>query len=401
MDVINFGSIGVILGLRHTRTGDTLVSHKGNEENTTKHKEAQVTLPQVLRTITPPPAVMSASIVPQSHSDLEPVQEAIVALTRTDPSAHLEVSEGQLLLHGLGALHLEIIEGRLRDEWNVAFESGRRRVSYRERFPNIATSVYRGSWSTEVQGKAIKADIAFAVRPLDEGEDGDGSWSQNLVVDSDGRPLSPPEENMTSHQQSEEPQMHAIRGIFNALSSSPNSGLPYSHTRIELRHFELFPVNAAPSALAGATSAVLRHIFLEAGVGSLMEPYVRLTVSINEENLGRLIKDLTESGGQLTEFGDRSDERSSDEDSPYTTDGVYLPPQWLSPSAVVSTKTSNSGSHMKRTVHALAPLSQVLDFNTRLRALSGGQGSFEMTSAGFRVVDDNRRLAILKELGRA
>ena len=265
----------------------------------------------------------------------------------------------------------------------------------------VDTSIYSDSWSTDVQGKNIKANIEFSVRALTEEEKSDALWSQNLVVDSDGHPIPPPEENTASHHHSDLPRANVVRGIFNALSSSPNSGLPYSHTRIELRHFEVIPDTAAPSALAGAASAILRRIFLEAGLGSLMEPYVHLVVNINEESLGRLIKDLTESGGQLTEFSDQSFEHSNDEGTPYSVDGIYLPPQWLSPSASVSTDAGNHGSHVKRTVHAIAPLSQVLDFNTRLRALSGGQGSFEMAGAGFRIVDDSRKLDILKELGRA
>lgn len=120
VDSLPFGSVGAVLGLKYTRTGDTLVSVAGGSSASS------------LRDIIPPPPLMSVSVVPHSHADLEPVEEALNALARTDPSVRVETHEGQLLVHGLGALHLEIVESRLREEWKVNCEFGRRRVSFRE-----------------------------------------------------------------------------------------------------------------------------------------------------------------------------------------------------------------------------------------------------------------------------
>ena len=105
VSILSFGSVGVILGLKHTQTGDTLVSADASNDPTAGP----------LRDIKPPPAVISAAVIPQSYADLKPVQEALYSLQRTDPSVRIEADkEGQLLVHGLGALHLEIIEGRFR-----------------------------------------------------------------------------------------------------------------------------------------------------------------------------------------------------------------------------------------------------------------------------------------------
>lgn len=93
VDELPFGSVGVIQGFKYTRTGDTLVlaQHNGPPEPS-------------LREITLPPAVMSASVVPLSHSDLEPVQTALQSLARTDPSVRIDTQEGQILVHGLGEI---------------------------------------------------------------------------------------------------------------------------------------------------------------------------------------------------------------------------------------------------------------------------------------------------------
>jgi elongation factor G len=85
----------------------------------------------------------------------------------------------------------------------------------------------------------------------------------------------------------------------------------------------------------------------------------------------------------------------------YPQEGNYIPPPWLSPSGDNTRENAASEPRLKRTINAVAPLSQMLDYSNRLRALSGGHGLFEMANAGFRQVSNARRLEILKEIGRA
>ena len=130
------------------------------------------------------PVVISASVIPRSHADLQPVQNALEALSRTDPSARNDVQEGQLLIHGLGALHLEIVEGRLRDEWKVNFEFGRRYVSYRESLgPNNPTENWN-VWETEIGGKSVKITMSITIRPL-EPEDPIASFNSKHYADGE------------------------------------------------------------------------------------------------------------------------------------------------------------------------------------------------------------------------
>ena len=90
----------------------------------------------------------------------------------------------------------------------------------------------------------------------------------------------------------------------------------------------------------------------------------------------------------------------AEDTEPYPQDGVYVPPQWMSPSTMDPRNEAGSRKQ-SRVVSAVAPLSQILDYAVRLRALSGGHGLFEMAPAGFRTVADARRLEILREIGRA
>ena len=133
-----------------------------------------------------------------------------------------------------------------------------------------------------------------------------------------------------------------------------------------------------------------------------MEPYIRVKVTVNEEHVGKVVKDLTEHGGEVLDLAASSvGVVEGDQDiGPYPQDGVYVPPQELSPSASAFTENTSSAS-FRRAVHALAPLNRLLDYSSRLRALSGCQGTFEMENAGFHLVSESRKVEILRELGRA
>lgn len=391
VDVLSFGSIGVILGLKHTRTGDTLISTTFINR-TTKHQ----VLTGPLRDITPPPAVMAASIVPQSNADLQPVQDALLSLSRTDPSARVEIAEGQLLVHGLGALHLEIIEGRLRDEWGVAFEAGRRRVTYRESYPIGDEVLVDETWKTELYGKSVNVRMQLAIRALHDNEVGDANWDQNSVLDAKGKPLRLPD---TTGQDNKDPWAYIAQGVSNSLISSPHTSLPISRTRICIKKF-FMEDNIPLSVLAGASAYILRKSFMGAGMGAVMEPFVQLKITVSEEHFGKVIKDLTENGSELTDVNAQSSGLEGDEALPFSVEGIYIPPEWMSPSSF-SMSTESERSRLKRTIHAVAPLSRMLDFSNRLRAMSGGHGTFELANAGFRPVDDGRKMEILKEIGRA
>ena len=376
VDTLPFGSVGAVLGLKYTRTGDTLVAVAGGSNASS------------LRDIVPPPAIMSVSVIPHSHADLEPVESALNALARTDPSVRIETQEGQLLVHGLGALHLEIVESRLRDEWKVDFEFGRRRVSFRECLGPGDISAVGDMWSTDIGGHGVQVQVNLSVRALQDGEEGDPLWDGNVVLDPNGKRMPPGD----LHVDVNDPLAQVARGLSSTLSSSPNTTLALSQLRIQVNKVD-FPKEAHPSVLAGASAAILRNIVRTAGQGDLMEPYIRLKITVDEGSVGRVVEDLGEHGGEVLDL-DAEDE----EPEPFMDEGTYIPPQWLSPSTGKAAKSTSA--RMKRTIVALAPLSQMLDYSTRLRALSGGHGLFQMASEGFRRVSFARITEILKELGR-
>lgn len=380
VDELPFGAVGVVLGLKYTRTGDTLVA-----------PGAPLSSQTVMQDIIPPKSVISASVLPNSHSDLEPVQTALESLSRTDPSVRYDLQEGQILVHGLGALHLEIVEGRLREEFQANFELGKRRVSYREGLgPDYGLPLAPGSETTEIAGTSVT--VALDIRPLRDDEEGNPLWDGNLVLNKAGNPIATPETSSTAN-----PELLIASGIASALSNSPHSSLPMSHLHIQIKDW----TTPSPiSLLTGASAIIMRNRIRKVGMGSLMEPYFLFKVSVTEDTLGKVVKDLTERGAELQELGDGLSE--GDEIGGYPEDGNYIPPEMLSPSSSGSSlKGSSASPKLRRSIHALAPLSQMLDYNSRLRALSGGHGQFDMVSAGFRFVAEPRKQEILREIGRA
>ncbi|EJD53754.1 translation elongation factor 2 [Auricularia subglabra TFB-10046 SS5] len=385
------GSVGVILGLKHTRTGDTLISASAAEKPDSG----------ALRDIQPPPAVISAAVIPQSYADLKPVQEALESLQRTDPSVRIEADkEGQLLVHGLGALHLEIVEGRLRDEYGVGFQFGARRVGYREGFAG-AKRVADGVWNFNQDGKQYSITMKFALRALRPDEEGDPAWDGNVILDPAGQPIH--SRDLASSGEDElAAAMHAIgRGIQTFLSNSLSSSLPLTGIHCQVMEWEMPTLSIPTSSLTHAANAILRNDFRYVGMGPILEPFVRVKVDVTEDLTGATIRDLTEHSGEILDLNsdDGSGETGEGNFGPYSSDGLYVPPDWMSPCGN-SLADSQGSAQSRRTIHAIAPLSKMLDYLVRLRALSGGRGEYDMINIGFYPANAARRDEILREIGK-
>ncbi len=161
--------------------------------------------------------------------------------------------------------------------------------------------------------------------------------------------------------------------------------------------------HSLPAIVTAAASHALRMGIQRFGLGEFLEPFIRVKVDVGEEYLGRVVRDLIEAGGEVVDMEMGEDEAFVG----YEEDGVYIPPAWVTPTTGSLDQVSigqQGGAQLmpKRSVHAFAPLSSMLDYSTRLRALSGGLGAFEMSVDGFRLVtSESRKQEILRELGRA
>lgn len=177
------GQIGVILGLRDTRTGDTLVdisSTPTSSPSKTTSSALDVAEAKTLRLkrVHIPPPVFSMSLEPASKSDVDSVSEALNLLIRTDPSLRLDeagasasTGTGQTVLSGMGELHLEIAKDRLANEFGVNARMGAVRVSYRETLDEgLGWLKVEEVVERELAGKKIKIGARLRVRALGEDE---------------------------------------------------------------------------------------------------------------------------------------------------------------------------------------------------------------------------------------
>ena len=171
------GQIGVILGLRDTRTGDTLVDISTAPAKTAASKSLDASEAKSLRLkrVHIPPPVFSMSLEPASKSDVDSVSEALNLLIRTDPSLRLDEggqgTTGQTVLSGMGELHLEIAKDRLANEFGVNARMGAVRVSYRETLDEGLGWLEADELvERELAGKKIKIGAKIKVRALGEDE---------------------------------------------------------------------------------------------------------------------------------------------------------------------------------------------------------------------------------------
>lgn len=345
-----------------------------------------------LRSITPPPSVISASVIPNSRADDGPLADALISLARTDPSIRVteDEQEAQTLVHGLGALHLEIVEGRLRDEWRVSCTFGKRRVSYRETWSDLGPHTHTEHWQRDMGGKKIGASVSLTVRSLTSHETPDEEWGGNLVLHTTV-PLRP----IIPESSQDDALLYVAQGLLSSLTSSPHSSLSVAGLHITVDAC-LLDGSSPPSVAASAASVALRRALQQIGPGVLMEPYMSVIVHTAEEHVGKIVKDFNERGGEVQ---DLTAGASTDADEAFSAEGMYVPPALLTPSAMPLMGKAPT-VRMKRTVQAMAPLSRMLDYSSRLRALSAGQATFEMQAHGFRSVNEPRQLEILEEIGR-
>ena len=153
VDSIPEGHIGVVVGLKQARTGDTLISFAGNRP---MPPEPLNTLQ--LRPIDVPPPVFFASIEPHSLSEEKRLQESLALLLREDPSLHVTVDEdsGQTLLSGMGELHLEIARDRLINDLKAKASMGPIEIGYRETVLGQSDAVTK-IFDKEIVGRKSKA----------------------------------------------------------------------------------------------------------------------------------------------------------------------------------------------------------------------------------------------------
>ncbi|TIA90709.1 hypothetical protein E3P99_01441 [Wallemia hederae] len=360
IDALHAGQIGVLIGCKNTKTGDTLTDVRDVHLKDTK-----------LKSITIPPPVFSVAIEPESLSDEAGVLEALRSLVRSDPSLVVsEASEsaavggdGQTLLSGLGELHLEISYARLREEFGVRCRMGPMRVGYLETLAEGVEKSRDEEYAREVNKKHTAAGVSISIRRLAEyAENADNVVVLNTAADSLNAEY---EEAVKS-------------GVLAGTARGPIQGHPVRGMEISVNDVRLLDKEQSPpSALTAAVSLAVIKAVRECPT-TVIEPLMDVHVVAHESDVGRIISDITSvRGGVMMSMEEDMHENSSEGES---SAAVYIPP-----AVEASTRSFEGGEKGARMlVHAQVPLGNMIAYSSTLNALSGGSGTFSMKVCGWK-----------------
>jgi elongation factor G len=395
------GQIGVIAGLKHARTGDTLVSYPG--VNPKLGPPAPLNTLQ-LRPIEVPPPVFFAAIEPHSLSEEKNVADILALLLREDPSLHVNVDEesGQMLLSGMGELHLEIARDRLVNDFKAKATMGNIEISYRECVIGSRTASHRIVFDREIAGKKGRSGCAASIEPLN-----DLSPDTESTVKLDGNliTIDLPESLYNEEGVAILPQELSfinlrtalVNGAKAALARGPRRGFPLHTTRITLTFDpanDYFGNDSSAAALSSAARLAVQAALKEAlenGNVGLMEPVMNVVISCDEASLGAIVHDLSSArGGHVLSLDNDTNEESASNLPAIDTNRIYAPPDPFASSS----GADRAGPGQQRQVTARVPLKEMVGYLKHLRSLTGGRGTFIMSVDRFERLSGPREKAL-------
>ncbi|KAG0321081.1 Ribosome-releasing factor 2, mitochondrial [Dissophora globulifera] len=448
---ITKGNIGVVLGLKDTRTGDTLLDAHDPRKGL------------ALSGIKVPSPVFFASVEPMSTSDEKPVEEAIKALIREDPSLGMRVDEetGQTLLGGMGELHLEVAKDRLVSDFKVNAEMGRMRISFKETMKGagVVSQVPKWEYDREILGKRGRARVGVSVERLDWSEDaGDSSASlgsftgetkgnenESHVIgheEYDGNEIvvslieqAPATDKAGALAADEKAAtMGAVmpsgstdlpipvlrtavkNGILSALSRGPLLGYAQTHLKVSLTDLHLYGTDSTPAAISSCVAAAVTEAIRLGGNASasegqshsvLLEPIMDVRVEVTEKDVGTVIGDISGTRrGRVLSLDGQGGEHESGEEQDESEFQIYAPPDATYTGGSFGSSSSSPGSSAlsmgtmadRKAIRAQVPLSSMLGYDAALRALTGGTGKFAMEVIGYGEMDYDRQCEVIREM---
>ncbi len=320
------GDIGAVIGLKLSATGDTLCASKR---------------PVVLEAMTFPEPVISMVIEAKSAPDQEKMVAGLERLQQEDPTCRVRTDQetGQMLLSGMGELHLEILVDRLLREFKVKVNVGKPQVSYRETI--ISGAGGEGHVEREVAGEKqfARVVIELAQRKL-----ADGVAFENRAKGEISRDF-----------------LAAIKaGALESAEVGPLSGYPLLGVTVALTRVEMRDKESSEMAFKVASAMAFREAVKKAK-SQMLEPVFRLEIFTPEDFMGAVIGDLNSRRGK------------------------------------VHSMNPKPGGQV---INAEAPLATLFGYATDLRSLTQGRASFSMEFQEYAPLPPKVEAEILHKLGR-
>ncbi len=274
IETVKAGDICAIVGLKDTKTGDTLCDPDH---------------PVVLESMDFPEPVIKIAIEPKTKADIDKLGTGLQKLAEEDPTFKVSTDDetGQTLIAGMGELHLEIIVDRLKREFKVEANVGEPQVSYREAIRSSIDHKYTHKKQSGGRGQFAHVEIEFS--PAEPGTEG-------LEFIDEIKGGSIPREFIGSVQ----------KGIESALDQGPLAGFPMEAIRARLYDGKFHNVDSDQLSFEIAGRMALREAARRANP-VIMEPIMQVEVITPEEYMGDVIGDLSSRRGRIEGMGQRGD----------------------------------------------------------------------------------------------
>jgi elongation factor G len=328
-DEVFAGDIAAAIGLKEVKTGDTLCIE---------------TSPIILEAMKFPEPVIAVAIEPKTKVDQDKLTNGLVKLADEDPTfrVHTDKETNQVIISGMGELHLEIIVDRLKREFGVEANIGRPQVAYRETIRNRAEKV-EAKFVRQTGGRGQYGHVVINIEP---GSPGSGFIFEDKIV---GGVI--PREYIGSVE----------AGIRSALDTGVLAGYPVIDLKVELIDGSYHDVDSSEMAFKIAGSMALKE-GLRKAKAVLLEPIMDVEVVTPSEYMGDIIGDLSSRRGK------------------------------------VGGMTERAGA---RVIGASVPLGEMFGYSTRLRSLSQGRAVYTMQFAQYEEVPKSKAEEIMAANGGA
>ncbi len=260
------GDIVGVIGLRHSITGDTICETQN---------------PIVLESIVFPETVISMAIEPESSTERKKLSETLEMMKRQDPTFRARENEetGQTLISGMGELHLEVIKHRLLRDFNLNVRVHKPRVSYRETVERAAEVV--GECHRQQGGQSLFAKVKIRIEPVDTAAAG----VTLLSLAGDSLPGD---------------YLEVVHDTLKEQAEGGGSlGFPLMKVKLTILGGETHDTESNDIAFRYAAADAFNKVLREAG-SVLLEPIMKLEITVPEEHLGDFISDLRQRRAVIT-----------------------------------------------------------------------------------------------------
>lgn len=327
------GDVVCLVGLKSTYTGDTIVAEKGPWES------------YVLDGMTIPEAVYAVSLEPETSSQRTDLEKALTIMQREDPSLRVEnnIESGQLLVRGLGELHIEITVDRLHRQYDIPVYIGKAYVAYRESIHiDCGQKVYEFRYDRIIAGKRLFAKVKFQVEPLLSSH---LTLATTSLTNQSHRPAISPlvEMHKDLAKTMTGDEFTALHDAFQHSLLRGPKGYPVSGVKITVQALEKdsdTTLGAIRACVAMGVDSVLRTQSLY----EFLEPVMSVEINLPNKSLGGVLSDLTV-------------KRRAD---------------------IVEVVADETSSISRSTILAHIPFATMLGYATAVRSSTQGEGSFSM-----------------------